>query len=149
MLKNKNKLGCTVCCNIRQPLLFSNRSSYKTSRSRLLHYQGKWYHSINDGSISLKIVHLTISSRCEGGSMCRRLLFLIHFCCPAASPINQSGSRGQTGNESAHSLSAAWLCVWVGGVWVRDGAGAVMCAYMRRRQSECVFKGGCVKSLVK
>lgn len=45
--------------------------------------------------------------------MRRRLLFLIHFSCPAASPINQSGSRGQTGNESAHSPSTirVYVCV--------------------------------------
>lgn len=131
MLKNKNKLGCTVWGNITRPLLFSNRPSYKTSRSQLLHYQGKQYHSINDGSISLKTVHLTIPSRCEGGSMRRRLLFLIHVCCPAASPINQSGSRGQTGNESVHCLSAAWLCV----VCVGGGRGSER----RRRSSDGVL----------
>lgn len=65
----------------------------------------------HNGSIRQRIANVTTSSRHGGGSMRYRLLFLTHFCCPATSPINQSGSQGQTGNESAYSLSAVWFCV--------------------------------------
>lgn len=108
-----------------------------------MHYEGRWQYSVDDGSIRSRTVNLTISSRRGGGArMRRRLLFLIHFCCPAASPINQSGSRGQTGNESAHSPSAFWLYVCVCGRWRNEQE---WCTYMWQRQRERVFKGERVK----
>lgn len=51
----------------------------------------------HNSSISPRTANLTISSRRGGGSVPHHLLFLTHFCCPAASPINQSGSEARRG----------------------------------------------------
>jgi len=124
------------------------RSIPKNSSSILLHCQHSWQCSVDNSSISLRIVHSTTSSRCGGENMypvCYSSVISAALLPLLSINPGPEARRGMRPHTPLVLLDCRCVCVCVC-VCACRRKGWRWCVYTRRRQSECVFKGECVRA---